>query len=108
MIINLIKENFMMTPDLLDEREGQDVPYLKDLSSCANELKERGYNEDFRIDREGLKTFGGAGKTYGPEEIKIVNFYRFEGVSDPGDTTVLYVIETSDGIKGTLSDGFGA
>jgi hypothetical protein len=39
--------------------------------------------------------------------VKIVNFYRFEGVSDPGDMTVLYVIETNDGVKGTLADGYG-
>jgi hypothetical protein len=63
--------------------------------------------EDFRIDKDGLKTYGTDSKAYTPQDVKIINFYRFEGVSDPGDMTVLYVIETNDGIKGTLADGYG-
>lgn len=97
----------MKTPDILDKREGQDVPYLKDIAECTKELKERGYNEDFRIDQGGLKTFGDSTKAYSHKDVRIVNFYRFEGVSDPGDMTVLYVIETNDGVKGTLADGYG-
>ena len=97
----------MKTPDILDKREGQDVPYLKDIAECTKELKERGYNEDFRIDQGGLKTYGDSTKAYSHKDVRIVNFYRFEGVSDPGDMTVLYVIETNDGVKGTLADGYG-
>ncbi|MBT1702428.1 hypothetical protein [Chryseosolibacter indicus] len=97
----------MKTPDILEKREGQDVPFLKDLAACTKELKERGYKEDFRVDEDGLKTYGNSDKAYQSNEIKILNFYRFEGVSDPGDMAVLYVIETNDGIKGTLSDGYG-
>jgi hypothetical protein len=33
---------------------------------------------------------------------------RFEGASDPADNTILYVIETNDGIKGTLVDAYGS
>jgi len=31
---------------------------------------------------------------------------RFEGVSDPVDTSVVYAIETVDGVRGTLVDGY--
>jgi len=31
-----------------------------------------------------------------------VNFFRFEGRSNPDDNAILYVIETNDGTKGTL------
>jgi hypothetical protein len=96
----------MQIQDKTIEEAGQEVPWLKDLAACTAELKERGYKEDFRIDKAGLKTYS-ADKAYKPEEIRITNFYRFEGVSDPGDMTVLYVIETSDGTKGTLADGYG-
>jgi hypothetical protein len=89
------------------EKPGQDVPWMKSLSSCSNKMREMGYKEDFQIDKKGLSTFGGS-KAYKPEEVKIVNFYRFEGVSDPGDNTIMYVIETADGLKGTLVDGYGA
>jgi hypothetical protein len=97
----------METPDTLDKKQGQDVPWLKNLSACTNELKGRGYKEDFRVENAVMKTFANNSKSYKPEDIKIVNFYRFEGVSDPGDMTVLYVIETNDGVHGTLSDGYG-
>jgi hypothetical protein len=88
------------------ENEG-DVPVMKDLTACTAELKERGYKEDFRVEKDGLKSYADDAKCYKPDQVKITNFYRFEGVSDPGDMTVLYVIETSDGLKGTLSDGYG-
>jgi hypothetical protein len=36
-----------------------------------------------------------------------VNFFRFEGQTDPADSSIMYVIETKDGAKGTLVDGYG-
>jgi hypothetical protein len=90
---------------LMDKAD--DLSLMKDLTACTVELKERGYKEDFRVEKDGLRTYENDAKVYKPDEVKITNFYRFEGVSDPGDMTVLYVIETSDGVKGTLSDGYG-
>ncbi len=84
-----------------------EVPWLKSLSSCTNRMKEEGYKEDFQVDENGLHTFDKS-RNFTPEEVRIVNYYRFEGVSDPGDNTILYVIETTDGTKGTLADGYGA
>lgn len=80
---------------------------MKSLSSCTNRMKEEGYKEDFQVNEDGLSTFDNS-KNFKPEDVRIVNFYRFEGVSDPGDNTILYVIETNDGTKGTLVDGYGA
>jgi len=65
-----------------------------------------GYDKDFSVTDEGMKCLQ-TDKLYTPQEINVVNFFRFEGVSDPADMAVLYVIETSDGIKGTLTDAFG-
>lgn len=70
-------------------------------------MKEEGFKEDFQVDEHGLHTFD-RGRNFNPQQVRIVNFYRFEGVSDPGDNTILYVIETEDGTKGTLVDGYGA
>jgi hypothetical protein len=73
-----------------------------------NALKKHGYKVDFVIEEEGLRcTENDATRLYKPEEVRIVNFYRFEGESDPADMSILYVIETVDGLKGTLSDAFG-
>lgn len=81
---------------------------LKTLVQCTNTLKKYGFDKDFIVLEGGkqMKAMDGD-KLYTPEEVKIVNFYRFEGESDPGDMQILYAIETADGTKGTLSDAFG-
>jgi len=80
---------------------------MKSLSSCVNKMKEEGYKDDYQVTDEGLSTYDKS-KVYQSKNVRIVNFYRFEGESDPGDNTILYVIETDDGGKGTLVDGYGA
>ena len=85
----------------------QEVPWMKSLSSCINKMKADGFNEDFQVTKKGLTNYSEE-KFYNPEQVKIVNFYRFEGVSDPGDNSILYVIETDDGTRGTLVDAYGA
>jgi hypothetical protein len=86
--------------------ENTTIPDLKSLSSCLNKLIESGYTDDFKAVEEGLKSLR-TGKIYKPDEVNIVNFYRFEGSSDPDDMSILYVIETNDGDKGTLVDAYG-
>jgi len=71
-------------------------------------MKSEGYKEDFQVNDKILMTTFDSEKSFTPDEVSIVSFYRFEGVSDPGDNTILYVIETNDGTKGTLVDGYGA
>lgn len=46
-------------------------------------------------------------RVYSPHEVKIINFYRFEGESDPADMSILYAIETIDGERGVLVDAYG-
>jgi hypothetical protein len=79
---------------------------MKTLVSLINEQYIKGFREDFKVNDEGLKALK-KGKVYQPAEIRIVNFYRFEGPSDPADECILYIIETNDGVKGTLVDAFG-
>jgi len=80
---------------------------MRTLTSYTAKLKREGYKEDFQVTKKGLATFSEE-KYYKPEEVHIVNFFRYEGTSDPGDNSILYVIETDDGVKGTLVDGYGA
>ncbi|MDR3681163.1 MAG: hypothetical protein P4L41_14445 [Flavipsychrobacter sp.] len=83
------------------------VPYMNTLTSCVNKVVKDGYTDSFKI--ENKKLFSAAKEnSYEPDQVKIVNFYRFEGQSDPGDNAIMYVIETTDGAKGTLIDAYGA
>ena len=80
---------------------------MRTLVYCLNYLVKQGFTADFKITSRGL-TILGRDKTFLPEEVKILNFYRFEGDSDPADNSILYAIEAGDGTRGTLVDAFGA
>jgi len=79
---------------------------MKTLASCINHLVKEGYKEDFKICETGMVSLHEE-KTYQPEQVHVLNFYRFEGASDPADNSILYAIETNDGTKGTLTDAYG-
>ena len=86
--------------------EHNSMPYMKTLAVCLSKMISEGYREDFRVTDSGLEALQ-SGKEYLPQDIRIVNFYRFEGESDPDDNAILYVIETCDGTRGTLVDAYG-
>jgi hypothetical protein len=48
-----------------------------------------------------------SGKAFGSQDVIIREYDRFEGVSDPDDMAILYALESSSGIHGTLVDAFG-
>ena len=79
---------------------------METLSERMNILKENGYREDFKVVGRKLHTADET-QSFLPSQIIINEHFRFEGESDPGDMTVLYAIETDNGIKGLLIDGFG-
>jgi hypothetical protein len=79
---------------------------MKTLSACLNKVVQEGYSENFKVTEEGIQSLE-TGKMYRPDEIHIVNFFRFEGASDPSDSAILYIIETDDGTRGSLTDAYG-
>ena len=80
---------------------------LRSLSEVIEAVKKDGYTKNFMANEEGLVNLD-TNTTYAPHDVKISNFYRFEGESDPGDSSILYAIETKDGEKGILTDSYGA
>lgn len=79
---------------------------MKSLSACLTKMISDGYTDDFKAEEDGLKSLR-TDKVFQPDEVTIVNFYRFEGNSNPDDMSILYVLETKDGLKGTLVDAYG-
>src|SRR5882724_1607047 len=82
------------------------TPYLKSMVSCLRKVVDDGYIEDFRATIGGLVSLS-TRKLYNPRQVRLINFFRFEGFADKYDNAVLYVLETADGIKGTLIDTCG-
>lgn len=80
---------------------------MSTMISCLGHAVRKGFTKDFKVTPSGCLTTMDAKKTYAADEVQIVNFYRFEGASDPADNQILYVIETRDGTKGTLLDAYG-
>lgn len=79
---------------------------MSTLTSCTNHLLKEGYAENFVPKNEGIEA-PSSGKVYIPSEVRIENFYRFEGESDPADNAILYALITNDGTKGLLVDAYG-
>lgn len=88
--------------------EANDSPtFMSELDRCVNRLGEKGYTDQFKVERKHLQSLTDSKKRYKPKDVKAVNFFRFEGISDPDDMSILYAIETTDGRKGTLVDAYG-
>jgi hypothetical protein len=84
----------------------EDFEQERSMVNVTNTLKKNGFTEDFRITEEGMCA-GNSSKTYRPDEVRIVDFYRFEGNTNPDDMSIMYAIETMDGQKGTISNSYG-
>ena len=76
------------------------------LSAVLDKLRLKGYDNEFEITEQGFTP--GNGKYYQPEDLTIIKTYRFEGESDPADSSIVYVIQTGDGLIGYSMDAYGA
>ena len=82
------------------------VTHMTDLEKCMNKLEAEGYTDQYRVEKGKLVDLTNQ-KKYKAKDVKAVNFFRFEGIANPEDMSILYAIETSDGRKGTLVDAYG-
>jgi len=89
-----------------ENKAKEEIPYMNTLTSCVNKVVKDGYTDSFKVTRQGLYS-AAKDKHFSPEQVQVINFYRFEGQSDPADNAIMYVIETNDGLKGTLIDAYG-
>lgn len=76
------------------------------MTEALTDLKSRGYTEDFKLRSELLECVSKDQK-YSAENFYVDEFYRFEGMTNPDDSSILFAISSSDGIKGTLVDAYG-
>jgi hypothetical protein len=74
------------------------------VSEAITGLKERGYTLDFNLKSNCIECDG---KKFNPQDFEITEFHRFEGSSDPGDESIVYAIESPNGMKGVLVNAFG-
>jgi hypothetical protein len=85
----------------------QDKVEERSLVNVLNRLRKDGYTFDFKVSGEGTLCTMEDKHTFRPDQVRIVDFYRFEGESDPDDMSILYAVETSTGLRGTISNSYG-
>lgn len=78
----------------------------KTLSDAINGLKKRGYTEDLNL-QPTCTECPSYDLLASPEDFKIDEFYRFEGMSNPSDNSIVYAVSSKSGVKGVLVDAYG-
>jgi len=81
--------------------------YMTELERCVKKLEGDGYIDQFKVEKGKLISLTDSKRKYKAKDVMALNFFRFEGDSNPDDMSILYAIETSDGHKGTLIDAYG-
>lgn len=80
---------------------------LRTVTEVLNELKGMGYTNDFNLNKNCLVCYENA-LTLHPDEFVVDKHFRFEGITDPADESVIYAISsTKSNIKGTLINAYG-
>ena len=80
---------------------------METVAGALEEFRRRHFGRGMAV-IDGRLVVEGVERRYQPHQVLIADHRRFEGVSDPSDSSVVYAIETEDGIKGTLVDGYNA
>lgn len=83
------------------------ITQMSTLSQVMEKLRLKRQDNEYKISPEGCFT-GTNGKSYQPEDLKIIKTFRFESDSDPSDSSILYIIEGKDGLIGYSLDAYGA
>lgn len=76
------------------------------LSVAINALKEEGYVHDFNLHPEWIEC-PPLKLRLAPEEFHVDEVHRFEGMTNPDDSSILFAISSSSGAKGLLVDAYG-
>lgn len=76
------------------------------LSEAITALKGRGYTVDFNLHPEWIEC-PQLDVRLRPEEFHVDEVHRFEGMTSPDDSEILFAVRSSHGIKGLLIDAYG-
>src|SRR5690606_21071534 len=79
----------------------------RSLVNVLNRLRKDGYKHDFKVNADGTLCTMDDTSVFSVGQVRIVDFYRIEGESNPDDMSILYAIETDNGLKGTISNSYG-
>lgn len=76
------------------------------MTEALKGLRNRGFTTNFAFLHHAFCAVE-TGRTFRADELSIREHHRFEGASDPDDSSIVYAIETDDGLRGTIVDAYG-
>lgn len=74
------------------------------VSQAIEQLRLQGFTHDFNIEDDCVIC---ATDRIHADDFEIVDIYRYEGDTDPGDEATVYAIASKTGLKGILVTGYG-
>ena len=80
---------------------------MNTLSQVMEKLRLNGKDNELKMSDHGKMQSATLSKIYNPEDVTIVKTYRFEGESDPGDNSVLYILQDKDANMSYIVDAYG-
>ena len=76
------------------------------LSQAITTLQQRGYANDFNLHPEWIEC-PSLDMRFEPDEFHVDEVHRFEGMTNPDDSAVLYAVSSHAGLKGLVIDAYG-
>lgn len=74
------------------------------VSEAVNGLKKRGFIVDFNLQENCIVCNN---DKFNVDDFEIAEVYRFEGNTDPSDEAIVYAIQSVNGWRGVLVNGYG-
>ncbi len=76
------------------------------VTEALADLQKRGFVLNFNLVPDGI-VCSDLDHQFKPDHFHIKEVYRFEGMSDPGDSTIIYAIESDTSMRGILINAYG-
>lgn len=70
-------------------------------------LKRKNFNHNFRLTEKNEMQCLENGRVYTTEDMRIVQFFRFEGKSNPSDISIVFAVVCHDETKGIITSSYG-
>ena len=76
------------------------------VTETLEALRQQGFTRDYNLLENRLKCLHDEVEL-DPHEFEILQVHRFEGITDPGDETIIYAIEEQSGKRGAFINAYG-
>jgi hypothetical protein len=82
------------------------IEKIESLAEILTKCEQQGFTERFIVLKDALYA-PSTDNRYSPEEMLIQGVYRYEGLTDPSDNAIVYMLTTNEGVKGSFIDAYG-